>query len=408
MTRLGPITFCATLLALLGGCGAAEPAPPAAPTPVAAPPETRSVALPPDPDLAEGFASDAGAGATKPTPRPALAPATTSAAESPLPSVPPKPVTIPLAPPGEESAYATAIRAGDDAYEKNDLAAAERAYTTARKLAPKRAPAAVGLARTKIAKSGVPFDYGAGQKNAAVKQAAADLARIVQANKDDGAALAELGRAELLLGEADKVVSSLKRAAELLPDVAEVQSSLGIALLAAGRAEEALAAFRVAATLDKGSAIRHSHYGTALLLRGQQKEAIVEYDLAARMDPNDARAHSDLGTALLSDGQTERAVRELERAIAIDPKRATFQSCLGYALQLMGRRDAAIAKYREAIRLDDKLASAWINLATALAQDPKTRADARAALERARAIDPTDPRVSANLKELDELERSHK
>ncbi len=96
---------------------------------------------------------------------------------------------------------------------------------------------------------------------------------------------------------------------------------------------------------------------------------------------------------------------ELRRAIALDPSRATFHSNLGYAMQSQGMRSEAVAEYREAIRLDPQLGSAWINLATLLAHDPKTRADARAALETARKIDPTDPRVKANLEELDALEK---
>ena len=65
----------------------------------------------------------------------------------------------------------------------------------------------------------------------------------------------------------------------------------------------------------------------------------------------------------------------------------------------------AIAEYREAIRIDPKLASAWINLATALSRDPKTRGEARQALKTAGAIDATDPRVKANLEELDAVEK---
>ena len=335
-------------------------------------------------------------------------PSKVAASTVPLPSVPPKPVTIPLVPAGEEGPYAAAIRAGDEAFEKHAIGVAEKSYEAARKLAPKRAPALVGLARVKIAKTGVALEFGAGKKNPGVTQAAAELARIAASDKDNGPALAELGRAQLLLGDADHVLPTLRRAGELLPEHAEVQSSLAIALLATGHVEEAVPAFRAAATLDKGSAVRHSHYGTALLMRGQVKQAIEEYELAARMDDGDARAHSDLGTALLADNQLERAVSELERAIAIDPKRATFRSNMGYAQQLLGKREKAIEHYREAIKLDDKLASAWINLATALAQEPKTRGEARAALQRARAIDPTDPRVIANMKELDDLERGQK
>lgn len=70
--------------------------------------------------------------------------------------------------------------------------------------------------------------------------------------------------------------------------------------------------------------------------------------------------------------------------------------------------DRAVGEYREALRIDPKLASAWINLATALARDPRTRAEARSALLRAKALSADDPRVKANLEELDALEKSDK
>lgn len=395
------------ILSLLA-CGGTE-SPPRSPDDAVVAPAASSA-----PSVPVPAASASGAGARDPReqiPREKASaePAPKAASAKPiLPTAAPRPVTIPLVPEGEDSAYATAIRQGDDAFERNDLAATERAYQSAKKIAPKRSPALVGLARLRIAKTNVPFEFAAGKKNPVVVEAAAELTRIVAADKDNGPALAELGRAQLLLGDAAKVVPSLKRASELLPDHPEVQSSFAIALLATGRTEEALAAFRAASTLDKGSAVRHSHYATALLMRGQVKEAINEYEIAVGLDDADARAHSDLGAALLSDNQLERAVTELERAIALDPKRATFQSNLGYALQQQGKRDAAVAHYRDALRLDDKLVSAWINLATVLAQDPKSRSEARSALERARTLDPTDPRVTANLKELDDLERSKK
>jgi Flp pilus assembly protein TadD len=74
----------------------------------------------------------------------------------------------------------------------------------------------------------------------------------------------------------------------------------------------------------------------------------------------------------------------------------------------MGQLAQAVGEYKDALRLDPKLTSAWINLATALARDPKTRAEARAALEKARALSPGDPRVSANIEELDALDKADK
>jgi len=141
-------------------------------------------------------------------------------------------------------------------------------------------------------------------------------------------------------------------------------------------------------------------------MTGRTKEAIVQYELHARIDDGDARAHSDLGTALLATSDLERSLSELARATSLEPTRATFHSNLGYALQQAGRLDRAVAEYHEAIRLDPALASAWINLATILAKNPTTRRDARAALARAAAASPDDPRVKANLDELNALEKA--
>jgi len=104
------------------------------------------------------------------------------------------------------------------------------------------------------------------------------------------------------------------------------------------------------------------------------------------------------------DGQSLMIAR-IAALVAVGAPTASYLTNLGYAYQLLGRRPDAVAKYREAIRIDDKFASAWINLGTALAQDPKTRAEARSALTTAQKIDPTDPRVKANLEELDALEK---
>jgi Flp pilus assembly protein TadD len=60
--------------------------------------------------------------------------------------------------------------------------------------------------------------------------------------------------------------------------------------------------------------------------------------------------------------------------------------------------------YREALKLDDKLGSAWINLGNALAQKGDYHG-ARAAYQKAQAVDPTDPRVKAVMAELDALEK---
>jgi tetratricopeptide (TPR) repeat protein len=312
---------------------------------------------------------------------------------------PSKPTTIALST-RADTPVDKELAAGDAAFESGSLEDAKRHYEAARVAGPKRAGPLVGLARVRIANVGVPMDFAIAKGNKEIAAAVADLKTAAKREVDFGPAYVELGRAELLLGDADAALDALRRGVNLLGGEAEAHAALGVALLATGHGEQALAELGKAVQIDPGSAARHGNYGTALFMRGRVKEAVVEYEIEVSLADGDARAHSDLGTALLAQNDGARAVSELRRAIAIEPGRATFHSNLGYALQLMGKVDQAIAEYNLALKLDDKLVSAWINLATALAKNPSTRRDARAALERAKKIDPSDPRVKPNLDEL--------
>ncbi|MGA2448837.1 MAG: tetratricopeptide repeat protein [Polyangiaceae bacterium] len=296
--------------------------------------------------------------------------------------------------------------AGDDAFERGDLAEAERRYVAARAAAKGRVAAAVGVARVRIARVGVPLDFGAAKGNATVANAAADLQRVVERNRSYGPGFVELGRARLLLGDAQGAVAAMRRGTELLVDDAEAHSELGVGLLATGDVKGAIRELSRAVDLDPGSGPRHGNLGTAFMMAGRSGEAVVEYEARVQIDDGDARAHSDLGTALLATPDLDRAIAELRRAVALSPGGASFHQNLGYALQQAGRIEEAIIEYRSALRLDPKLVSAWVNLATALARSGATRGEARAALDRALALSPNDPRVRANLAELDALGRT--
>lgn len=329
-------------------------------------------------------------------------PAPVTAPEPSLP--PPKPTTISLAKTGDSTLDAMLADA-DKAFEEGDLHKALAGYEAARKMAPKRAAPMVGVSRVKVTKASPSLGFAAAEKNAEVASAAKELKQATMLEPAFGPAYVERGRALLLLGDAVQAEEALRKGVRLIGDDAEAHSALGVALLATGKSEEALAELTKAKELDPGSAARRGNLGTVLFMRGRVPEAIKEYEVQVKLVPDDARAHSDLGTARLAENDFARAIPELKKAIALDPGRATFHSNLGYALQLEGKMLEAVAEYREAIRLDSKLASAWINLGTALSRDPKTRAEARQALKTAASIDPSDPRVKANLEELDALER---
>ncbi|MCC6897836.1 MAG: tetratricopeptide repeat protein [Polyangiaceae bacterium] len=339
-------------------------------------------------------------------PPPAVPRGSAAVAPPPPPPEPPKPGKVPGGlSRGTGGALDAALFDGDKAYAADQLATAEQHYAKAKKLAPKDPAPEVGLVRVALARSGVATDYAAAPKDKKIAALEKRMRALTQAHASYGPARVERGRLLLILGQADQALAELEKGVTLEPSDPESHSALGVALLATGKAEQALARFRRAAELDRDNPARLANLGTAHMMRGQVEDAIKAYERAVSLAPNDARARGDLGTALLAANRADQALPHLEQAVKLAPDRATFLSNLGYAQQQRGKLDQAIATYKLALKKDDKLGSAWINLGTALAQKGQLD-EAEAAFKKAQALDPSDPRVKANLDELAELRKS--
>jgi Flp pilus assembly protein TadD len=297
-----------------------------------------------------------------------------------------------------------ALAVGDEAYLQDRWDEAQKAYVQAARLAPKDPAPIVGQVRTALAKADAPTDHAAAPNHAGLRQAVGRLRQALRLDAHYGPAHLELGRALLVMDQAEEAVAALRQATRLLDRDPEAHSALGVALLATGKGQEAVTALRRSVELDPDNVARQTNLATALLLRGHAHEAARVLERTVALAPDQGRVRTDLGTAYLAMQDLKRALPHLQKAVELDPNRATFRSNLGYALQLANNHSGAIEQYRKAIALDPKLGSAWINLGTALAQTGK-RPEARQAFERAIALDPTDPRPRANLQELDELEQ---
>ncbi|GMV18857.1 MAG: tetratricopeptide repeat protein [Polyangiaceae bacterium] len=338
---------------------------------------------------------------------PPVAPTASASAKAPEPP-PPEPPKAGKMPGGLSRGTGDALDAalfeGDKAYAADQLKSAKQHYEKAKKLAPKDPAPEIGLVRVALAESGVATDFSAAPKDKKILALEKRVAAVIKTHAGYGPARVERGRLLLILGEADKALAELEKGVALEPTDPESHSALGVALLATGKAEQALSRFRRAAELDRDNPARLANLGTAYMMRGQVEEAIKAYERAVALAPNDPRARGDLGTAYLAANKADQALPHLEQAVKLAPDRATFLSNLGYAQQQRGELDKAIATYQLALKKDDKLGSAWINLGTALAQKGKLD-EAESAFKKAQALDPSDPRVKANLEELAELRK---
>lgn len=132
-----------------------------------------------------------------------------------------------------------------------------------------------------------------------------------------GAAWKALGTAQQV--QRKNAVQALEKAAQLLPDDAEVFNNLAAALLDQQRADEAEAAAVHALAIKPDFAEAHANLGKSLLQRGRSEEAIASYRRAIDIRPGFATAHSSLGIAFNELGDFAAAAAAFESALTCDP-----------------------------------------------------------------------------------------
>lgn len=214
-------------------------------------------------------------------------------------------------------------------------------------------------------------------------------------------------RALLALSRGAQAMPILEGLASRLSDDAEVQAAFGVACLSVGQVDRSLGPLARAARLEPKRAERHIVLGTARMLVGEYAHAEKSFRAAIALEPSSPRAYGDLGTLLLLQGNVSGGRQYLQRASLLAPEKATYLANLSYAELLDKRPQAALEQAQKALDIDPQLASAWLNLG--LAQVAlEDRAAARKSFEQASSLDPTDPRPKNNLADLDELEREER
>ena len=155
---------------------------------------------------------------------------------------------------------------------------------------------------------------------------------------------------------------------ERYPDFGIVWKLLGTALGVQGKG--AIFALQKAAELLPDDADVHNNLGNALHDLGQFDAAVTSYRRALEINPGFASAHYNLGISLRSLGCLDEAVSSYRRALEIKPDYAEAHNNLGNALIDLGQLDAAVAGYRKALELKPDYAEAHSNLLLALNYSP--------------------------------------
>jgi tetratricopeptide (TPR) repeat protein len=144
------------------------------------------------------------------------------------------------------------------------------------------------------------------------------------------------------------------RAADLLPDNADVQLKAGTFLLLGGQHEDAKS------RAEKALAV-NPHLAEALILKASAMAnlkdldgAIREVEQALRANPDEPRMRGSLGVLELARGNTAEAERELRRAVELDPASATSHLSLAAFLLQTNRAPEAESALLAAHKLDPR------------------------------------------------------
>jgi len=260
--------------------------------------------------------------------------------------------------------------------------------------------------------------------------ARAEYRKALELDPNSVEALVNLAEVEVAVGNTDRELALVRRAAALSPLSSTVQEAFGYALERAGRRKEALAAFKQAVENDDSSPTARAHYVLLLAQSGQTDKALKHGAIAAKLDPGNANIHyangriaqdagrfaaaaesfrlavradskhalawANLGVCLHRGGKHEAALGAMLMAIRLAPDSADSRRNLGALYDDLGRGSEAEKSYAEAVRLDEGSALGWHAYAVVL-QKSGNASSAAGAYERALAIEPNKVESLVNL-----------
>ncbi|KRC02479.1 XrtA/PEP-CTERM system TPR-repeat protein PrsT [Duganella sp. Root198D2] len=208
------------------------------------------------------------------------------------------------------------------------------------------------------------------------------------------------GANELKLGNATAAQGYLNAYLEKFPDDLFARKLLAQSLLATRQPAEAAAA--LAPLLRSGAKDPQLLVlaGESNLRNKDYAAALQYFEQAAQVLPNEATLHLSIGLAQLGQRQYDKALEQLQRATELDPKSEQAALYLIHTEISMRRYDKALAAIK-AYHASQKDSAVVRNLEGGIYLAQKNAPAARAAFEKAVALQPNHLAANLNLAQLD-------
>ena len=230
------------------------------------------------------------------------------------------------------------------------------------------------------------------------RSAERDYLGALALNPSSVAALTGLGRTYQRLSRFAEAEESLRKAVDIHPGNVAAYTRLGGFLFQTGRYEEAATHYQYLIALEPDNVRGLSNLASAYMLQGNFAAAAPTFQKAIDIEPTQ-NTFSNLGMMYFYLGDNDAAIDSHANAVRLQPNDHLARSNLGDALAAAGRTEESLREFERADALATEVLKvnpndpltlmdlAWIK--TALNQ----HGEARAIMDRARAIAPTDPYV---------------
>ncbi len=212
----------------------------------------------------------------------------------------------------------------------------------------------------------------------------------LEADPNDGEALAIAGEALLKLGNAKEAEDLLRRAAALSPADARVRSGIALAQLERGESTQGFAALESIAK-ESADTVADLALVSAHMKRREYDAALAAVDRLIAKQPGSASAYELRGQVLTTRRDLVGARQAFEKALAIDPRLFSVTASLA-ALDLAERKpEQARTRIEEAVKADPENHHARVVLATILGRTGAPYEQVRDTLLQAIKMAPSDP-----------------
>lgn len=175
-----------------------------------------------------------------------------------------------------------------------------------------------------------------------------------QRENDECQSLIDRARSSYELRRFDAAAGEFSGALSVCPQRGQLLLALGQAQLMAGQVDASIESLRRAIQLEPKNVLAHKVLGDALYLSGKEDEAEQSLNEAQALDPKFEPALYALGRIYYQQNRLPQAVKQFEQILALDAKNYRAYDNLGLCYQALDRDADALKSFLKALDLVSK------------------------------------------------------